>query len=68
MAIPEHVVRMQAERSDLGGRLDRLAAFLETEKFSELPAADQGLLRAQASAMQTYLSILTKRIERQTQT
>ena len=61
-----HLIRIQAEFTDLEGKLERLDAFIGTEKFSSLDIREQQDLFSQASAMRDYKRILTTRISRAT--
>lgn len=59
------IIRQQVvqERSELAAKLDQLKAFIDTAPFRELHGAHQGLLDAQAEAMQLYLRILDERLK-----
>lgn len=59
-----HVERMVLEGTDLSGKLSRLSDFLQGPFYHDLEEDEQNLLAAQASAMATYLRILTMRIKR----
>ena len=56
--------RVVDEAKDLGGKLDRLTAFFNTEAFAKLEAEARSLMREQAVHMQGYLRTLQDRIER----
>lgn len=60
--IAPHVERMMEEAEELGGKISRLRAFLDTSVFEELSADSQALLKAQLSSMSTYEAILGLRI------
>lgn len=59
---PPHQQRVVDERVELVDKATKLAAFFDTPIFSGLDAAEQGRLRAQLVAMNTYADILTERI------
>lgn len=55
--------RLHNERDELEERAGKLAAFLPTENFAQLPEEQRTLLQEQHIAMTQYLHILDKRIE-----
>ena len=55
---------MLQERAELCEKLEKLLAFLASDKVATVNAADVHLLRAQADAMTDYRAILDERIER----
>ena len=55
--------RLIIERYELGEKLKKLVAFIQGDKFKELPNEDQLLLREQGDAMSNYFDALDKRIE-----
>ena len=55
--------RLIIERNELGEKLKKLIAFIQGDKFNELPDEDQLLLREQGDAMSNYVDALDKRIE-----
>ena len=56
--------RLQEEKAQLEERLNKLDAFLESEKVKEIDDVQKALLQVQATAMNTYLQCLKERIER----
>lgn len=54
--------RVRAEFAELQGRIDKLAAFLPTDTFSNLSKDEQGRLTAQLAAMQDYSNCLAERV------
>lgn len=54
--------RVIAEKNELGERLEKLRAFIGTEKFAALPSDEKERLQAQSEHMGMYLSILVARI------
>jgi hypothetical protein len=55
--------RVVMERELLNDKIGNLTAFLSSEKFGELPEAEQDRLTRQLDAMTTYRSILSERIK-----
>ena len=53
--------RLHEEFAALACKLDKLEAFLETDRFEALGKIDQQLLLAQYNAMNTYSTILDAR-------
>lgn len=60
---PDFVNRMFAERADLQDKIVKLDAFIDGDKFNELPIVKKELLVAQYNAMLTYLGILEMRLK-----
>jgi len=56
--------RVYTERTALVEKIERLTAFLASEKMLSLDPADQALLLAQRLLMQGYSQILDARIKR----
>tara|TARA_R110000796_G_scaffold59371_1_gene136820 strand:+ start:24478 stop:24675 length:198 start_codon:yes stop_codon:yes gene_type:complete len=56
--------RVVQEGEELKTKMEALGKFILTEKFDELDAYDQDLLKTQLRAMIQYLNVLTARIER----
>ena len=54
--------RVVDEREALDGKLNKLCKFLTSDIFKGLPIEEQGRLRRQHSAMDTYSKILGERI------
>lgn len=62
--MPDWFERLLEELNELTGRIERLRAFMKTEKFeNELDDIQKNLLTTQLSAMVTYESILMLRID-----
>lgn len=64
-----HKSRLKAERTALGKKLDRLAAFIAGKNaasggavFANLPPSEQDRLARQNAAMQAYAAVLDERI------
>ena len=55
--------RMKIEHDELGERLQKLLAFLETEKFKSLDEVSSYLLCTQCDAMTSYLETLEVRMK-----
>ena len=56
--------RLEAEKVELEEKLDKLDAFLVSEKVKDVNDVQKALLQVQATAMNTYLQCLKERIER----
>ena len=56
--------RLVEEQAQLEEKLNKLDAFLMTEKVKEIDDVQKSLLQVQATAMNTYLQCLKERIER----
>jgi hypothetical protein len=56
--------RLETEKVELEEKLDKLDAFLLSEKSKEIDDVQNALLHVQATAMNTYLQCLKERIER----
>ena len=56
--------RLIEEKAQLEEKLDKLDAFLFSEKVKEIDDVQKALLKVQATAMNTYLQCLKERIER----
>ena len=52
------------EQYELGSRLAKLAGFIDSNDFRELPIEDRDLIRAQYGHMLGYNDALKQRIER----
>lgn len=57
-----YIDRMNNEYQELAERLDKALAFIDSEKFNELPDKTKSLLKIQAEAMNQYHRILECRI------
>jgi len=57
-------IRLETEKVELEEKLDKLDAFLVSEKVKEIDDVQKSLLQVQATAMNTYLQCLKERIER----
>lgn len=60
----EFKTRLIEEKAQLEEKLDKLDAFLVSEKVKEIDDVQKALLQVQATAMNTYLQCLKERIER----
>ena len=56
--------RLETEKSELEEKLNKLDAFLMSEKVNGVDDVQKALLQVQATAMNTYLQCLKERIER----
>ena len=56
--------RLETEKVELEEKLDKLDAFLVSEKVKDIDDVQETLLKVQATAMNTYLQCLKERIER----
>ena len=56
--------RLIDEKAQLEEKLDKLDAFLVSEKVKDVDDVQKALLQVQATAMNTYLQCLKERIER----
>ena len=59
----KRIKRMAEEYDELCGRLERLTAFLATDKFKQLPENSRTLLEHQSKAMEDYRATLQERIK-----
>lgn len=57
------VARMLMEHAELKEKINKLDAFIDGDKYVELPDYKQDLLVAQYNAMLTYLGILEMRLK-----
>lgn len=55
--------RVRAEAAELDDRIEKLTAFLSTEAFGKLPAAEQNRMTSQQAAMLDYSDCLAARIK-----
>ena len=60
----EYQKRVIQERADLYERIEKLAAFVKSEKFKELPADEGVSMACQLGAMGLYHHFLEERIAR----
>ena len=56
--------RLETEKVELEEKLNKLDAFLVSEKVKDVDDVQKALLQVQATAMKTYLQCLKERIER----
>ena len=56
--------RLETEKVELEAKLNKLDAFLVSEKVEEIDDVQKALLQVQATAMNTYLQCLKERNER----
>jgi len=57
-------IRLLEEQAQLEEKLDKLDAFLMSEKVDNIDDVQKALLKVQSTAMNTYLQCLQERIER----
>ena len=62
MNIPSVITRMEAEVTELSGKIDRAMAFLSTETYKGLPAIEKALFNKQINHMMAYRGVLTERL------
>lgn len=60
--MPPHVERMCDEAIELGVRIEKLRAFMQSDRFDALDGEEQELLALQAAGMTTYAHALSKRL------
>lgn len=60
--VQPHQQRVVEEKTELDSRLEKLKAFIETEKFQSLSFDERWDLRAQRAVMSEYSDILRRRI------
>lgn len=60
----DHVGRMELELRELSGRIAKLKAFLDNEKFLSVAEVDQHALRSQYNLMVAYADVLEDRLHR----
>lgn len=60
---PPYISRVVAEKTDLDEKRVKLAQFLASEIFDNLPETEKALLYRQHDTMRTYSSILRERIQ-----
>ena len=56
--------RLETEKTEREEKLNKLDAFLMSEKVNSVDDVQKALLQVQATAMNTYLQCLKERIER----
>lgn len=56
--------RLTAEKAELSEKLEKLRAFIASEKFKEIDPVQMTLLNIQMKAMETYSQCLLERIVR----
>ena len=63
-SIESWVERAEIERAELLNRYGKLFSFIGSEKFNGLPFEERRDLMLQATAMEAYVQVLNRRIER----
>lgn len=58
----DYIERMKIEHNELKDKKEKLDAFIESEKFSELDFRNQRLLIEQCAHMKNYLDTLSARL------
>lgn len=61
MGSTDYKVRLDNEYSELQIKLSKLVDFMHTDKYTELPPVQQGLLMVQQAAMKLYADTLERR-------
>jgi len=56
--------RLTAEKAELSEKMEKLRAFIASEKFKEIDPVQMTLLNIQVKAMETYSQCLLERIVR----
>lgn len=56
--------RLHTERAELQDRLEKLDAFILSDRFDALPNVDRSDLKDQATFMRGYLGVLNRRVSR----
>jgi len=56
--------RLETEKVELEEKLNKLDAFLVSEKVKDIDDVQKALLQVQATVMNTYLQCLKERLER----
>ena len=59
------VSRLFVEKSKLGSNIEKLKAFIISDKFDGLPDIDRSDLKEQLEHMEKYHSVLSRRVSRQ---
>lgn len=62
MPLAPHQERVVEEQRELGEKLEKLTAFIQSETFNKVDRPEQFRLIRQQSAMRTYHEILGQRI------
>jgi len=62
--MPDFKERLVEEQVQLEEKLDKLDAFLMSDKVNEIADVQKALLQVQATAMNTYNQCLKERLER----
>lgn len=57
------IERLKTEQTELAEKLSKLNSFIYNEKLLEIDRTQAALLKTQADVMETYLNILTLRLE-----
>jgi hypothetical protein len=57
------LLKVSREYAQMQGRVAKLRAFIQSDKFVSLPLVQQKLLREQLEVMQDYVLILRNRID-----
>lgn len=63
MSMPEHIVRMESERSELRDRIAKLEHFMTSEMIGQINRMQVHLLNMQLDVMNQYDRLLSIRIE-----
>lgn len=63
MSLQPHQERVVQEKKELDEKIEKLQAFLKTEKFNDIDIDEQERLDDQLDVMQEYSTILLARIE-----
>ena len=63
MALLPHQIRVVAERAELSGSIHRLAVFMASFTFAELPEAERAHMRRQCDLMTELSAVLGEQID-----
>lgn len=62
--LPAHAQRIAAEHAQLNDRINKLEAFLLSDRFLSIPVIERADLEEQAKHMNAYFDVLKRRYER----
>ena len=62
--LPAHAQRIAAEHAQLNDRINKLEAFLRSDRFLSIPVIERADLEEQRNHMNAYFDVLKRRYER----
>lgn len=62
--LPPHVQRIAEEHAQLNDRINKLEAFLLSDRFLSIPVIERADLEEQRNHMNAYFDVLKRRYER----